>query len=89
VGFHPQPVHSVECRLGKNTKQIIVFGQGRLNTLPTSGHSKALQILPDAIKRYRKIIKNLESVPVTSISTAWEAHQVKERAAKIKALTQK
>jgi hypothetical protein len=68
--------------LAKNPKHIMFFGQDRLSALPTSGHEEALQILADAIKRYRKILKNLESVPITAIATAWESHLAKDRAKK-------
>jgi hypothetical protein len=68
--------------LSKNPKHIMFFGQARLAALPTSGHEEALQILADAIKRYRKILKNLESVPVTAILTALEASQARDRASK-------
>ena len=68
--------------LSKNPKHIMFFGQARLAALPTSAHEEALQILADAIKRYRKILKNLESVPVTAILTALEASQARDRASK-------
>jgi hypothetical protein len=65
--------------LAKHPKHVMFFGMDRVNELPTGNHAEAMSILGDAIKRYRKIIKNLESVPVTAIATAWEASQARDR----------
>jgi hypothetical protein len=65
--------------LAKNPKYVIFFGEHRHHELPVSGHIEALGILDDAIARYRKIIQNVEAVPVTAIATAWEAHRARER----------
>jgi hypothetical protein len=47
-----------------------------------AGHLEALGILDDAVSRYRKIIQNIELVPVTAIATAWEAHRAREHSSK-------
>ena len=37
-----------------------------------------MSILMDAIMPFRKIIKNLESVPVMAIASAWDMNQARE-----------
>jgi hypothetical protein len=69
--------------LAKNPKYVIFFGEHRLPELPVTGHIEALGILDDAIARYRKVIQNVEAVPVTAIATAWEAHRTRERPSKL------
>jgi hypothetical protein len=69
--------------LAKNPKYVIFFGEHRLHELPVTGHIEALGILDDAIARYRKVIQNVEAVPVTAIATAWEAHRARERPSKL------
>ena len=68
--------------LAKHPKHVMFFGLGCINELPTTSHSKALSILMDAITRYRKIIKTLESFPITAIASAWDANQARDRSSK-------
>jgi hypothetical protein len=68
--------------LAKNPKYVIFFGENRCHELPVMGHLEALGILDDAIARYRKIIQNVEAVPVTAIATAWDTHRTRERSSK-------
>jgi hypothetical protein len=68
--------------LAKTPKYVIFFGENRCHKLPVTGHLEALCILDDAIARYRKIVQNVEAVPVTAIATAWDAHRAREHSSK-------
>jgi hypothetical protein len=62
--------------LVRNPKHVLYFGEKRYDDLPSSWHRDAFTILDDAIDRWRKITRNVETVPTTSIATAWETNHV-------------
>jgi hypothetical protein len=57
-----------------NPKHVIYFGEKWFDDLPTSWHCNAFTILDNANDRWRKITCNMETVPSTSIATAWDTN---------------
>jgi hypothetical protein len=60
--------------LVRNPKQILYFGEKWFDNLPSSLHSNAFTIFDDAVDRWHKITCKVETMPTTSITTAWDTN---------------